>query len=141
MNPIVFNHKNICIKGASGAIADLLSPLSGAYRYPYSSTMTLTITLKVTEKNGAKSETQPRAPLHKTFCQTFFCHKKNSGKISMQIAMDNFFWPEFPDFCRKKLRQKVLCNGALKSFQMARLYIYFVTPTWRRRTVGQIEWG
>ena len=30
----------------------------------------------------------------------------------MQIAMDFFFLPEFPDFCRKKLRQKVLCNGA-----------------------------
>ena len=31
----------------------------------------------------------------------------------MQIAMNFFFLPEFPDFCRKKLRQKVLCNGAL----------------------------
>ena len=31
----------------------------------------------------------------------------------MQIAMENFFLPEFLDFCRKKLRQKVLCNGAL----------------------------
>ena len=30
----------------------------------------------------------------------------------MQIAMEIFFLPEFPDFCRKKLRQKVLCNGA-----------------------------
>ena len=30
----------------------------------------------------------------------------------MQIAMEFFFGPEFPDFCRKKLRQKVLCNGA-----------------------------
>ena len=25
----------------------------------------------------------------------------------MQIAMEFFFLPEFPDFCRKKLRQKV----------------------------------
>ena len=31
----------------------------------------------------------------------------------MQIAMETFFLPEFPDFCRKKLWQKVLCNGAL----------------------------
>ena len=30
----------------------------------------------------------------------------------MQIAMEIIFLPEFPDFCRKKLRQKVLCNGA-----------------------------
>ena len=52
------------------------------------------------------------APLHKTFCQTFFAIK-NSGKISMQIAMEIFFLPEFPDFCRKNIRQKVLCNGTL----------------------------
>ena len=31
----------------------------------------------------------------------------------MQIAMETFFLPEFLDICRKKLRQKVLCNGAL----------------------------
>ena len=30
----------------------------------------------------------------------------------MQFAMEIIFLPEFPDFCRKKLRQKVLCNGA-----------------------------
>ena len=30
----------------------------------------------------------------------------------MQIAMEFFFLPEFPDVYRKKLRQKVLCNGA-----------------------------
>ena len=30
----------------------------------------------------------------------------------MQIAMETFFLPEFLDFCRKKLRQNVLCNGA-----------------------------
>ena len=35
----------------------------------------------------------------------------------MQIAMETFFLPEFLDFCRKKLRQKVLCNGA-KSLSM-----------------------
>ena len=51
-------------------------------------------------------------PLHKTFSQTFFCHKK-LWQISMQIAMEFFFLPEFLDFCCKKLRQKVLCNGAL----------------------------
>ena len=33
----------------------------------------------------------------------------------MQIAMETFFLPEFPDFCRKKLWQKVLCNGAQMS--------------------------
>ena len=33
----------------------------------------------------------------------------------MQIAMETFFLPEFPDFCRKKLWQKVLCNGALEN--------------------------
>ena len=30
----------------------------------------------------------------------------------MQIAMDLFFWRSFLTFAVKKLRQKVLCNGA-----------------------------
>ena len=42
----------------------------------------------------------------------------------MQIAMEFFFLPEFPDFCRKNLRQKVLCNGALEVRYSNFLYLH-----------------
>ena len=48
----------------------------------------------------------------KLFARLFFCHKKTLADLYANCN-GIFFLPEFPDFCRKKLRQKVLCNWAL----------------------------
>ena len=54
-----------------GASADFLSPLPGAYWYPYTPTLTFILTLKVMEKNGAKSETQPLSRPKRGKCGVF----------------------------------------------------------------------
>ena len=49
----------------------------------------------------------------------------------MQIAMEKKILPEFPDFCRKKLWQKVLCNGALVTLDFswhALSHVYHIGP-------------
>ena len=55
-----------------------------------------------------------RAPLHKTFCQTFFCHRKTLANLYANCNGPFFFLRSFLSFCRpkKKTPAKLLCNGA-----------------------------
>ena len=52
-----------------------------------------------------------RAPLHKTFCQTFFCHKKNSGKSLCKLQWKHFFCWSFLIFAVKNSGKKFYATG------------------------------
>ena len=52
-----------------------------------------------------------RAPLHKTFCQTFFCHKKTLAKSLCKLQWNFFFCRSFLIFAVKNSGKKFYATG------------------------------
>ena len=51
------------------------------------------------------------APLHKTFCQTFFCHKKTLAKYLCKLQWNFFFCRSFLIFAVKNSGKKFYATG------------------------------
>ena len=80
---------------------------------------------------------QTRAPLHKTFCQTFFGHKKNSGKSLCKLHWQLFFCRSFLIFAVKNSGKKFYATGPRKRYSRPNCSLKTVP----REKLGTCNWS